>query len=121
MDARLRNLVLLALFPAIAAGCAQTPPKPEFHAVAETASPLDTASADLAVLNRVSWGTETADAQRLASTGLPRYLEEQLNPSQDDGLPPDARNQIAAMEISQKPVVEIDGGNARPATGGASR
>jgi uncharacterized protein (DUF1800 family) len=108
METRFRSSAWLALLPMVAAACAPTPaPKPEFHAVAETASPLDTAPADLAVLNRVSWGTETADAQRLASTDLARYLEEQLNPSLDDGLPPDARNQIAAMEISQKSVVEL--------------
>ena len=64
-------------------------------------------TADMAVLNRVSWGAETADAQSLAQTGLARYLDEQLNPPDDDGLPPDVKAQIAAMEISRKSVVEI--------------
>jgi uncharacterized protein (DUF1800 family) len=84
------------------------PPKPAFHAVAETTAPLDTQPSDIAVLNRVSWGAETADAQGLAATGLQNYLTAQLNPSADDGLPPDARAQIAAMEISQKSLLQID-------------
>ena len=62
----------------------------------------------MAVLNRVSWGAETADAQSLAALGLQNYLNAQLNPSADDGLPPDAKNQIAAMEISQKPLMAIN-------------
>ena len=73
----------------------------------ETPAPLDTAPSDIAVLNRVSWGAETADAQVLAGESLQTWLEQQLNPSADDGLPPDAAAQIAAMEISQKSLVEI--------------
>ncbi len=84
------------------------PPKPEFHAVAETAAPLDTQPSDIAVLNRISWGAETADAQALAATGLQNYLNAQLNPPADDGLPADAQAQIAAMEISQKSLLQID-------------
>src|ERR1700685_4324304 len=90
-------------------GCAQTPApspaKPEFHAVAETPAALDSTPSDMAVLNRISWGADTADAQALAATGLKNYLTAQLNPSADDGLPPDAAAQIAAMEISQKPLI----------------
>ena len=75
----------------------------------ETAAPLDTAPADMAILNRVSWGAETSDAQLLKREGLRSWLNGQLSPAADDGLPPDARNQIAAMEISQKTLVEING------------
>ena len=46
------------------------PPKPQFHAVSESAAPLAADRSDLAVLNRVSWGANTADAQALAATGL---------------------------------------------------
>ena len=36
------------------------------------------------------------------------YLNAQFNPSADDGLPPDASAQIAAMEISQKSLMQIN-------------
>jgi uncharacterized protein (DUF1800 family) len=84
------------------------PPAPQFHAVTESTAPLDSSPSDMAVLNRVSWGAETADAQALATSGLQNYLKAQLNPSADDGLPPDASAQIAAMEISQKSLVAIN-------------
>ena len=98
--------------PAVLLGvwaCTPTPPpaKPQFHAVTETPAPLDSVPSDMAVLNRVSWGAETADAQVLARQGIRGWLEQQLRPSADDGLPPDAAAQIAAMEISQKSVVQI--------------
>ncbi|MBL6618123.1 MAG: DUF1800 domain-containing protein [Alphaproteobacteria bacterium] len=81
--------------------------KPSFHAVSETSAPLDARPADLALLNRITWGTGTADAQVLARVSLPAYLDGQLDPPNDDGLPADARAEIAAMEISRKPVREI--------------
>ncbi len=94
------------------ASCAPTPapppPKPSFHPVVESAAPLDTTPHDLAVLNRISWGAETADAQTLAAQPLQTWLDRQLSPGADDGLPPDAAAQIAAMEISQKSLLQIN-------------
>ncbi len=98
----------MALFAGGLVACAPTPPpKPEFHVISESAAPLDTDPTDMAVLNRVSWGAETADSQVLATTGLAQYFDQQLNPSDDDGLPDDAKGQVAAMEINQKSVVAI--------------
>src|SRR4051812_27957527 len=90
-------------------GCtpAVPPPKAQFHAVTETAAPLDTTPGDIAILNRVSWGTQTADAQVLARDGVPAWLEKQLSPAADDGLLPDAAAQIGAMDITRKSVVQI--------------
>ena len=104
-----RRFFSFVLVLAGAGACAPPlpPPKPEFHAVVESPAPLDTAPADLAVLNRISWGAETADAQVLAQRGLSAWLAAQLHPSADDGLPPEAEAQIAAMEISQKPLPRI--------------
>jgi uncharacterized protein (DUF1800 family) len=107
---------IFALLLGAAAACTQAPPPappappspPQFHAVRESTAPLDTSPSDMAVLNRISWGAETADAQALATSGLARYLNAQLNPSADDGLPPDASAQIAAMEISQKSLMQIN-------------
>src|ERR1700690_1794153 len=104
---------LVLLLGAVAA-CTQAPtpnpppPTPQFHAVRESVAPLDTSPPDMAVLNRISWGAETADAQALAASGLQNYLNGQLNASADDGLPPDASAQIAAMEISQKSLMAIN-------------
>ena len=112
MRRTLGPLTFLALVFGAVSACTQTPPapppKPEFHAVNESAAPLDTSPSDMAVLNRVSWGAETADAQALAASGLRNYLNAQLNPSSDDGLPPDAQGQIAAMEISRLPLTAIN-------------
>jgi uncharacterized protein (DUF1800 family) len=61
----------------------------------------------MATLNRISWGAGTSSAQLLAAEGLDRYLQSQLHPSSDDGLPKDAQIEIAAMDISQKPLPQI--------------
>ena len=66
---------------------------------------------DLALLNRVTWGENAADAAQLAALGPDRWLDRQLHPPADDRLPRAAQAQIDALEISQKPlpalVVEI--------------
>ncbi len=59
------------------------------------------------MLNRVSWGADTSSAQMLAAEGVERYLQSQLHPSPDDGLPKDAQIEIAAMDISQKTLPQI--------------
>jgi uncharacterized protein (DUF1800 family) len=84
------------------------PPPATFHPVAETAAPLDSHPEDIAILNRVSWGASTSSAQTLAAQGLGRYLDTQLHPPADDGLPPDAQSVIAAMEIGQKSLPQIN-------------
>jgi len=104
-----RSLAVIAI-PVILAACApNTSPAPlQFHPVKESTVPLDTNPADIAVLNRVSWGAETADAQILKREGLKTWLNRQLHPPADDGLPDGAKAQIAAMEISQKTLVEVN-------------
>jgi uncharacterized protein (DUF1800 family) len=110
------RLALLALVAGLICGCAPqaqqaslAPPKPRFHAVPESDAALDANPVDIAVLNRVSWGADTADAQLLQRIGLQAWLNRQLYPSADDGLPVEAQSQIAAMEISQKDLVELIG------------
>ncbi|HUO02817.1 MAG TPA: DUF1800 family protein, partial [Rhizomicrobium sp.] len=83
-------------------------PPPQFHAVTESSAALDTSPTDIAVLNRLSWGAETSDAQLLKREGLVTWLNRQLNPGPNDGLPGDAQAQIAAMEISRKNLVQIN-------------
>ena len=109
MKTRFPILSLSALLLGVACAPVAPPPpsRPLFHPVAESTAPLDTAPSDIAVLNRISWGAETADAQILARENLQTWLDGQLTPSADDGLPPEAAAQIAALEISQKPLVAI--------------
>ncbi len=95
------------------ASCAVIPPpaapvQPAYHAVAETAAPLDGDQHDLAILNRVSWGVNTPSAQTLAAQGMAAYLESQLKPPAADGLPEDAQLQIAGMDIARKSIVQIN-------------
>jgi uncharacterized protein (DUF1800 family) len=61
---------------------------------------------DLAFVNRLTWG-ETAQGDTLNGRSRAAWLEEQLHPGNDDGLPPQIQAAIAGMEISQKPLEEI--------------
>ena len=70
--------------------------------LAACANPSD----DLAVVNRLSWG-ETAQGDTLGGLGAQTWLEQQLHPSDDDGLPPQVKAEIDAMEISQKPPSQL--------------
>jgi uncharacterized protein (DUF1800 family) len=100
-------LLLAACAPATRAPPAPPPP-PQFRAVSESSAALDTAPADIAVLNRLSWGAETSDAQLLRREGLQAWLNRQLTPARDDGLPGDAQAEIATMEISQNNIIQLN-------------
>nr|MBA2588115.1 DUF1800 family protein [Alphaproteobacteria bacterium] len=63
-------------------------------------------SRDLALVNRLSWG-ETAQGDTLGGQSARTWLEQQLHPSADDGLPPQVRAWIADMDISRTPLEEI--------------
>jgi uncharacterized protein (DUF1800 family) len=62
---------------------------------------------ELKFLNRVTWGANAASAQRLASLGTARFLEEQLNPPQPAKLPPEAQATIDALTVTMRPVAEL--------------
>jgi uncharacterized protein (DUF1800 family) len=70
------------------------------------AAPACAASPDLALINRLSWG-ETAQGTALDGKSPQAWLQEQLHPG-DDGLPRQVTAQIAAMEISQKSLSQIN-------------
>ena len=83
------------------------------HAVASilalaVASPVVAAAplkpADLALLNRVTWGASQADAAQLAALGPDRWLERELHPPAGDRMPAAAQAQIDALEVAQKPL-----------------
>ena len=62
---------------------------------------LATPATDLALVNRLSWG-ETAQGDTLGGESAGTWLQQQLHPSDDDGLPPQVAAQIDAMEISHR-------------------
>ena len=107
MQNRVRFLPFAASALLVVACTTPQPAPPAYHPVAESAAPLDTSPADIAFINRIDWGADTAAAQALAADGLDRYLEEQLAPSSDDHLPPDARAEIDAMAISRVSLAEM--------------
>ena len=103
------GLSVAGLLVGVLSACTQVPPPlPHYTPVTEMPAPLDTNPHDIAVLNRLSWGTSTSSAQRLAAEGLDRYLQNQLHPSADDGLPRDAELQIQAMDISRQSLPQIN-------------
>ena len=62
---------------------------------------------DLLFLNRVTYGVNTATAQQYKELGRERFLENQLVFRGDDGLPPELRQRIAAMDISRLTMADL--------------
>lgn len=58
-------------------------------------------------LDRVSWGASDSADQQLQRLGLQRWLDQQLAPQQPPRLPEQAQQQIAALEISQRSMLEL--------------
>ena len=103
------QLTITGLLVGVVAACApKSYPLPQYIPVAESSAPLDANPSDIAVLNRVSWGADTSSAQALGTEGLDRYILSQLHPSADDDLPNDAQIQIAAMDITRRPLTQIN-------------
>src|SRR5215471_14710128 len=77
--------------------CASAPDKPA----------RELSAADLALLNRVTWGVNATSVVEMAATSTERWLERQLKPPKDDGLRPEMKAQIAAMKINQVSMREL--------------
>src|SRR5579883_1412151 len=67
---------------------------------AAVAAPPSSSNENLALVNRLSWG-ETAQGDTLGGLSAQDWLQRQLHPGEDDGLPPEIQARIAAMDISQ--------------------
>ncbi|MDE2396030.1 MAG: hypothetical protein KGM91_11395, partial [Burkholderiales bacterium] len=89
-------------------GCASPPPpnraagpapNPPARAPAPAADPYPW-------LNRLSWGASPSSAAQAARLGFNSYLAQQLHPGAAR-LPAEAESAIAAMTISQRPMVEL--------------
>ncbi len=93
-----RSSASLAAFVAlVATGAAQ----------AADLNPTGLSPADLALLNRVTWGATAFSATELQSLGADRWLDRQLHPSGGDRLPPRVQAQIDALAISHQSVAEL--------------
>jgi uncharacterized protein (DUF1800 family) len=63
--------------------------------------------ADLALLNRVTWGANASDAAQLGALGPERWLQRQLHPPAADQLPSAAQAQIDALPVSHTPLLAL--------------
>jgi len=62
---------------------------------------------DLALVNRLTWGETTSTVFDISRQGPEQWLDQQLHPSADAGLPDAAQSQIDAMAISQTPMKDL--------------
>jgi uncharacterized protein (DUF1800 family) len=62
---------------------------------------------NLQYLNRVSWGANGSSLDSINKLGRKEYLERQLHPKRSAALPVAVTTQIAAMQISQKSMIEL--------------
>jgi len=95
-----------AVLLGLAAGCAAGAAPQDAAPAAPRLGGLP-AAAQLGVLNRVTWGASTSTWRAARQEGIDRYLEGQLHPGPDDGLPPSIAAQIAGFSIVQRPMDEL--------------
>jgi uncharacterized protein (DUF1800 family) len=88
--------------PALPLGAARRAPAGAKPIAANALSP-----ADLAFINRVTWGANELTAVEFAALGRDKWLERQLHPSPKDRLPAEALTQIGALPIEAHPLTEI--------------
>src|SRR5216683_5319033 len=72
---------------------------------AETSSTLS--AADIAFVDRATWGVNESTAAEYQALGRDRWLERQLRPGPKDRLPNAAQAQIAALPITTQPMTEF--------------
>ena len=61
----------------------------------------------LALINRITWGVDQADAATVASIGVGRWLDRQLHPPPGDHLPAAVQAEIAAMPYESAPMAQL--------------
>jgi uncharacterized protein (DUF1800 family) len=97
---------------AVKAPSASAPAQPSLAKVPSTpaaAQPAATtpSAADLAFIDRVTWGVSESTAGEFLALGRDRWLERQLHPGPKDRLPAAAQAIIDAMPIAKQPLTEI--------------
>ncbi len=74
-------------------------------AVSAAAAPRLTAEQS-GLLDRLTWGADASAAADLAALGTAGWLNAQLHPRRDAGLPPEVAAQVAALPISVTPMLD---------------
>jgi len=95
---RIRPLLPMTVIPVVLAALAAEP--------AVAADRPSKPATDLAFVNRLTWG-ETAQGDTLNGKSRQAWLEQQLHPGSDDGLPPQVQAAIGGMEISVRSLEDI--------------
>jgi uncharacterized protein (DUF1800 family) len=67
---------------------------------------VDAKSSDLKMLNRISWGVDADSTDAVRRLGIQKYIEAQLHPAPDDGLPRIVAEEIANLQISKLSLME---------------
>jgi uncharacterized protein (DUF1800 family) len=64
-------------------------------------------AADLAFIDRLTWGANESTAAEFVALGRDRWLDRQLHPGPKDRLPAAAQDQISTLPIASRPLTEI--------------
>ncbi len=90
--------------PNAAAAAAGAPPA---GTAASSAPAMTLSPADLAFIDRVTWGANFSAAAEFAALGRDRWLERQLHPGPTDRLPAAAQAIINGLPVAIRPLTEI--------------
>jgi uncharacterized protein (DUF1800 family) len=94
--------------PSTPAAAQPAPAKAPPAAAAAQPSPVNALSpADLAFIDRVTWGANESTAAEFLALGRDRWLERQLHPGPKDRLPAAAQAIIDSLPIAKQPLTEI--------------
>ncbi len=97
----LRLAPINVLFAAIALGATMSD-----GVAAAGPNPVTLTAADVALIDRVTWGINASTAADFLTLGRERWLEAQLHPPLKDRLPAAAQAIIAAMPVSTQSTIE---------------
>ena len=75
-------------------------------AVAQSALATD-ANTELALVNRLTWGANATEMERIRAMGPERWLQAELHPAPGDHLPPRAQAEISALPMLQTPLPDL--------------
>lgn len=100
-----RGWLAAAVSASLLAGCAADAP-PRGASATSAGAVAAAAPGTVALLERVTWGVDSATIEQVARQGRERYLAGQLHPG-PAVLPPGVQAQIDALTISQRPLDQL--------------
>jgi uncharacterized protein (DUF1800 family) len=98
---RLANFVVIVALPLATIVGGVVADATEGHTVA----PLN--AADLAFIDRLTWGVNESTATEFSMVGRDRWLEQQLHPGSKDRLPAGAEAQIGSLSIATRSIEQL--------------